>query len=303
MQRALLSILLSGLGEDAVKVAGGLTVAILIALAFAISSLMAIFGAAAPGHAIASARIEEIPAEQLALMETAAASCGLPWQVLAAVAKVDSDFGRNMAATSAGTGGYAQLPAATMPAFGNSGRRDDYGSALPALARYLCDHGGAGDVRGALAAYNQRADYTDEVLAVAVRYGYLAPGAFSTQVLDLARAQTGRPYVWGGSSPQTSFDCSGLVQWVYGQLGVTVPRTAQQQFNATAPVTQDQLQPGDLVFFARTYPSAELITHVGIYVGNGRMINAPTEGDVIREMSVFTGFWGAHYAGAGRVRS
>ena len=141
------------------------------------------------------------------------------------------------------------------------------------------------------------------MLAVAVRYGYLAPGALPSQVLDLARAQTGKPYVWGGASPQTSFDCSGLVQWVYGQLGVTVPRTAQQQFNATAPVMQDQLQPGDLVFFARTYPSAELITHVGIYLGNGRMINAPTEGDVIREMSVFTGFWGVHYAGAGRVRS
>ena len=80
-----------------------------------------------------------------------------------------------------------------------------------------------------------------------------------------------------------------------------LPRTAQQQYDATARVARDQLQPGDLVFFANTYPSAEPITHVGIYVGDGRMINAPTRATSIREMPVFTGFWGAHYAGAGRV--
>jgi cell wall-associated NlpC family hydrolase len=55
--------------------------------------------------------------------------------------------------------------------------------------------------------------------------------------------------------------------------------------------------------FTRTYPSRESITHVGIYVGDGRMINAPTTGDTVREMPAFSGFWGAHYAGAGRVRA
>ncbi len=91
------------------------------------------------------------------------------------------------------------------------------------------------------------------------------------------------------------------MQWVYGQIGVSLPRTAQQQFDATVRLTPDQLRPGDLVFFAGTYPSSEWITHVGIYVGNGQMVNAPTEGDVVSVMPVFTGFWGAHYAGAGRV--
>ena len=80
-------------------------------------------------------------------------------------------------------------------------------------------------------------------------------------------------------------------------------RTAQQQYDATRRVSRNDLRPGDLVFFERTYPSHERITHVGIYVGNGRMINAPTTGDVIREMDVFSGYWGPRFAGGGRVGS
>jgi cell wall-associated NlpC family hydrolase len=182
------------------------------------------------------------------------------------------------------------------------------------MARYLCAHGGPQDIRRALFAYNRADWYVDLVLATAVRYrepirassAAEEPeepvGGRGAQAVALARAQTGKPYVWGGASPQTSFDCSGLVQWVYGQAGARLPRTAQQQFNATARIGRDELQPGDLVFFTRTYPSREPITHVGIYMGAGRMINAPTAGDVVREMPVFSGFWGAHYAGAGRVR-
>ncbi len=131
----------------------------------------------------------------------------------------------------------------------------------------------------------------------------ISVGSAQYVVVEIARSQIGKPYVWGGASPSTSFDCSGLVQWAYRQIDIVLPRTAQQQFNATARLASDQLQPGDLVFFARTNPSSvEFITHVGIYAGSGQMVNAPTEGDVVREISVFTGFWGAHYAGAGRVR-
>ena len=128
-----------------------------------------------------------------------------------------------------------------------------------------------------------------------------ASGAGS-DVVALAYTQLGMPYVWGGASPQTSFDCSGLVQWAYGQVGVRLPRTAQMQYNATERVAPADLQVGDLLFFEHTYPG-ERITHVGIYVGGGRMINAPTTGDVVREMPVFDDpYWRAHYAGAGRVR-
>ncbi len=309
MQQALVSLALGGLGRDALKIAAGLVLAILLALAFAISSLMALLGAAAPGQPIASARADEIPPDQFVVMQqVAAASCGVPWPVLAAIAKVESDFGRNMATSSAGAIGYGQFLPSSWAAFGVDGDGDgdrdpyDYRDALPSMARYLCAFGGAQDLRAAIWAYNHADWYVEQVLAIAVRYGYLAPGAPSSQVVDLARAQIGMPYVWGGASPATSFDCSGLVQWVYRQVGVSLPRTAQQQFDATIRLAPDQLEPGDLVFFAHTYPSAEPITHVGIYVGNGRMINAPAQGDVVREMPVFTGYWGAHYAGGGRVR-
>ena len=133
--------------------------------------------------------------------------------------------------------------------------------------------------------------------------GHPMSGPTGARVVVIARSQTGMPYVWGGASPSTGFDCSGLVQWSYARLGVSLPRTAQEQYNATVRVGPGGLQPGDLVFFAYTYPSSpsEPITHVGIYVGDGQMINAPTDGDVVRVMPVFTGFWGAHFAGAGRV--
>ena len=127
-------------------------------------------------------------------------------------------------------------------------------------------------------------------------------GPVQGAALALARSQLGRPYVWGGASPQSSFDCSGLVQWAYREAGASLPRTAQQQFDATVPVARDRLAPGDLVFFAGTYDtgdSREWITHVGLYVGDGRMVDANAAG--VGASPVFTGYWGAHYAGAGRV--
>lgn len=120
------------------------------------------------------------------------------------------------------------------------------------------------------------------------------------EIVTLARSQIGVPYVWGGATP-AGFDCSGLVQWTYGEVGVSLPRTAQEQYDATTRIGVDALRSGDLVFFAQTYPSSDWITHVGIYIGNGLMIGAPTDGDVVRTMPVLDGFWGAHYAGAGHV--
>jgi len=120
--------------------------------------------------------------------------------------------------------------------------------------------------------------------------------------VDVARRYLGVPYVFGGTNPAVGLDCSGLVQLVFHQLGISLPRTAQQQYNATSRLTQDQLQPGDLVFFARTYADPnDWVTHVGIYIGNGQQINAPTEGETVSIQPVFTGFWGAHFVGGGRA--
>jgi cell wall-associated NlpC family hydrolase len=126
--------------------------------------------------------------------------------------------------------------------------------------------------------------------------------ALGSGPVDVARRYLGVPYVFGGTNPAVGLDCSGLVQLVFRQLGITLPRTAQQQFDATRRISRDELQPGDLVFFARTYADPnDWITHVGIYAGDGRQINAPTTGQVVSIQPVFSGFWGAHYAGAGRV--
>ena len=130
------------------------------------------------------------------------------------------------------------------------------------------------------------------------------PAASDGQIVDVARRYLGIRYVFGGTDPAVGLDCSGLVQLVYRQLGVALPRTAQQQFDATLRVPPDQLQPGDLVFFQRTYADPnDWITHVGIYIGGGLQINAPTEGQVVSIQPVFSAFWGAHFAAGGRVRS
>jgi cell wall-associated NlpC family hydrolase len=126
--------------------------------------------------------------------------------------------------------------------------------------------------------------------------------AAGSALVETARRYLGVPYVFGGVNPAIGLDCSGLVQLVYRQVGLSLPRTAQQQYDATPRIGRDELQPGDLVFFARTYADPhDWVTHVGIYVGDGMQINAPTEGQVVSIQPVFSGYWGAHYAGAGHA--
>jgi cell wall-associated NlpC family hydrolase len=129
------------------------------------------------------------------------------------------------------------------------------------------------------------------------------PAPIGNGPVEIARQYLGVPYVFGGSNPATGLDCSGLVQLVYRQVGIALPRTAQLQYAATTRISRDQLEPGDLVFFARTYADPhDWITHVGIYIGGGMQINAPTEGQVVSIQPVFSGFWGAHFDSGGRVR-
>ena len=97
--------------------------------------------------------------------------------------------------------------------------------------------------------------------------------------MDEALKYKGFPYVFGGSSPQTSFDCSGLTQWCFAKAGITLPRTAQAQYGVTQHISLKEAKPGDLVFFHSTYATSDYVTHIGIYVGNNRMYHA---GDRVR---------------------
>jgi cell wall-associated NlpC family hydrolase len=99
------------------------------------------------------------------------------------------------------------------------------------------------------------------------------------QVVGIALQYLGIPYVWGGSSPSTGFDCSGFVAYVYAQVGVSLPHHAASQYGYGTPVPYDQLAPGDLVFFSG-------LGHVGIYIGGGQFVHAPHTGDVVRISSL-----------------
>jgi peptidoglycan DL-endopeptidase CwlO len=109
--------------------------------------------------------------------------------------------------------------------------------------------------------------------------------AYSTKAekaLAFARAQIGKPYVWGATGPD-SYDCSGLTQAAWKAAGVSLPRTTYDQVNAGTTVSLADAQPGDLVFFY------DDISHVGIYIGNGMMIHAPKPGAYVREESIYYG--------------
>jgi cell wall-associated NlpC family hydrolase len=112
------------------------------------------------------------------------------------------------------------------------------------------------------------------------------------QAVGIALQYLGIPYVWGGSSPSTGFDCSGFVMYVFAQLGVSLPHHAASIYGYGTPVSRDQLAPGDLVFFSG-------LGHMGIYIGGNQFIHAPHTGDVVK-ISSMDERWGS-YVGAKRL--
>ncbi|MBQ7502380.1 C40 family peptidase [bacterium] len=116
------------------------------------------------------------------------------------------------------------------------------------------------------------------------------------ELLAQAKSYMGVPYVWGGASP-SGFDCSGYVQYVYGQVGIDLPRTADVQFNAGDKVDAGEEAPGDMVFFETYAPGA---SHVGIYLGDGEFIHASSSG-CVRISSLEEDYFKARYLGAKRV--
>jgi cell wall-associated NlpC family hydrolase len=134
-----------------------------------------------------------------------------------------------------------------------------------------------------------RADRAPVSLAVS---GPIVANSQAAQIaVDTAMAQRGKPYVWAAAGPDT-FDCSGLVEYAYGAAGIGLPHSSFLQSQMGQAVSRDQLQPGDLVFFYSP------VSHVGIYIGNGMMVNAPTAGDVVKVASIDAM---GYYNGARRI--
>ncbi len=127
--------------------------------------------------------------------------------------------------------------------------------------------------------------------------------AIGAYAVSIAERYLGVRYLWGGADPSSGFDCSGFVQFVYAQLGISLPHYAAAQYATTPHISLSQLEPGDLVFFE---PRSDGPGHVGMYVGDGVFIEAPHTGDVVKfaQLSVEgdeIGFAGASRPAAGRL--
>jgi len=312
-------------GLRAAGIAVSRLVLMVVLLAGALGAGIASLGGGGPGAAATA----PIPARMLRLYGEAAVTCpGLPWTVLAAIGTVESGNGTSdlpgvhSGANWAGAEVPMQFLPATFAAYdepvppGGASPPSPYdpADAVYAAARDLCAHGAAGgrDLPEAVFAFNHDTGYVNQVLALADAYGRQSAagtataGTAGTIAVAWALAQVGTPYEWGGETPGVGFDCSGLVQAAYRAAGISLPRVAQDQYDAGPRLPPGApLQPGDLMFFGA---SVSAVTHVGIYAGiqDGRpvMVDAPHTGADVRvePVPVTPGaFWGTDtYLGATR---
>ena len=261
-----------------------------------------------------SGNAHAIPSNYLALYKKAGQQYGIPWNVLAGIGWVETHHGQLQAAgvTSgenyAHAGGPMQFIPGTWKAFGvdgnGDGKKDRYdpADAIPAAARYLKHNGAPNRMRTAIFAYNHLVSYVNNVLSTAQGYASgtfdvvqantptcadmngapAAPNAVVAQVITFAKAQLGKPYIYGAVGPN-SFDCSGLTMAAYAKAGVTIPRLSDAQYWWGAKVPSGQEQPGDLVYFHYLHGHSGP-GHVGIVYNpkTGIMIVAPHTGDVVK---------------------
>ncbi|GGL20638.1 C40 family peptidase [Nocardia jinanensis] len=268
----------------------------------------------APGAATgpSTEALTDIPPEMLVRYQQGAESCpGPDWSILAAIGKVETDHGRSPlpgVATGenfAGAAGPMQFLAPTFdsvvarhrlpPGGASPPSRYNPHDAIHTAAHYLCDSGAPGDLYAAIFAYNHADWYVRDVLAQAHRYSTHAttppPGsgdcadiraasATAATVISFACQQLGLPYVWGGNGPEQSggWDCSGLTRAAYAEADITIPRTTYDQVHTGPRIPEDQLQPGDLLFYGTTAD----VHHVSLYLGAGKMLHAPTFGEPVQ---------------------
>jgi cell wall-associated NlpC family hydrolase len=308
---------------------------VFLAVLVAVVSVMPVASvSAAPGG------IAVILGQWTQVIQQAADEAGVPWQVVAATMIVESE-GNPDAVSASGAVGLMQLRPAQWDAYAGvygSDPRDPYTNIRTGAAVLADAYATWGSWDLAVAAYVDAVDatgavssrvdddgrtgvqYVDAVRSQAANLGYIIPGTTlpgaqgAEQALRIAMTTVGTPYVWGGESyEEGGFDCSGLVLWAYNQVGAALPRTAAEQFDATTRIDPRSVKPGDLIFFVNTYgvgvndgariitTEQRVVTHVGIYAGNGLMLHAPQEGDYVRLTTLNATFWRTHLAGYGRV--
>jgi cell wall-associated NlpC family hydrolase len=120
-------------------------------------------------------------------------------------------------------------------------------------------------------------------------------GTVHSNVAEIARQMIGTPYRYGGRTPD-GFDCSGLVYFSYHQAGISVPRSSKEQLKATTPIDLEEAQPGDLLFFRNWLK----VSHVAIYLGDGRFVHAPSTGKQVSVASMDNAYYREHFVRAGR---
>jgi cell wall-associated NlpC family hydrolase len=291
----------ASLGNKVTAGAAGLILLVAVLAAGAGAGIASLLGG---GNTSPSATAtNNIPTAMLTLYQEAAPTCpGLPWTVLAAIGTVESGNGTSnlpgvhSGANSAGAEGPMQFEPATFAAYDTPvppGGADppspyDPTDAVYAAARMLCANGAANgaNLNAAVFAYNHSDSYVSQVLALANSYGQtqaqtVATGTAGGIAVDWALAQVGTPYVWGGETPGVGFDCSGLVQAAYKVAGIALPRVAQDQYAAGPQLPPGTpLLPGDLVFFGG---GSSDVSHVGLVVSPGVMVDAPYTGADVRE--------------------
>jgi cell wall-associated NlpC family hydrolase len=125
-----------------------------------------------------------------------------------------------------------------------------------------------------------------------------AAGSFADQVVSLVHQQLGKMYEWGAEGPDR-FDCSGLAYFVYGKLGISMPRVSSRQAETGREIPRNQLQRGDLLYFDT---EGKGVDHVGIYIGRQTFIHAPRKGMPVRKDSLKNGWWKQKYRGARRLK-
>jgi len=276
------------------------------ALAVAFPLILALVVTAAPAASQASSlaggpsvlALGAIPPAYLTLYLDAAQTCpGLPWGVLAGIGKAESDHGRSHApgvhsgANYAGAEGPMQFEPTTFTRYAVKADPTtplspyDPADAVYTAAAMLCARGAASGtragIRQAIYAYNHSWPYVASVLAWASRYTVPAPASAAASAMAFAIRQVGKPYRWGAAGPG-AYDCSGLVYAAYAAAGVHIARTTYQWRQDGPRVRLAQIQPGDLLFSAGSDGTPASPGHVVMYLGGGRIIQAPQTGEDVQ---------------------